>query len=221
MPPPRSPQRFIAAFFLRLILAYAALMTAWPLVKSSYAAYHRGLGNRCFSSFGSSGVVKFEPAPKEDPVRDTIIRIEDRRTPGVELNLPISARYTAYMPTAFLTCLILATPLAWKRRLIALAWGWTLVHLFIVLWLAISLLDEMSSPAAPLRVFQLTGMDKTILRFVATNVVDSVIATAYVAPIFIWIIAAFRRQDREQIVRALLPQEMKPPVGSPPNQPNA
>ena len=206
MPPPKTPRRLIAGFFLRLVLAYAALMSAWPILKAPYAAYHRALGNLCFASFGSHAAVHFEPAAGNDPVRDTLIHIRDRQISAVEIALPISARYTAYMPTAFTICLILATPLPARRRLAALLIGLVLVHLFILAWLALSLLDEMSNPAAPLRIFALTGVDKSILRFIVTNVVESVIATAYVAPIFIWIVSAFRRRDREWLISGFVPQ---------------
>ncbi|HUN80821.1 MAG TPA: hypothetical protein VMV81_04850, partial [Phycisphaerae bacterium] len=79
-----------------------------------------------------------------------------------------------------------------------------LVQLFILAWLSVSLLDELSNPSAPLRVFMLTGADKTVLRFIISNVVESVIFTAYVAPLFVWIIAVLRRKNRAVLLGPLI-----------------
>ena len=48
----------------------------------------------------------------------------------------LSSRYIGYAPTTFLLALILATPLTWRRRLIALFWGLVLTHA----WIAFSML---------------------------------------------------------------------------------
>jgi hypothetical protein len=219
MQPPKTTKRLITGFFLRLVLAYAAFMAAWPLLKTPYSAWHRTAGNACLSPITSRGVISFQRAPGNDPVRDTVIYIQDPQTPGAELLVPISARYTGYMPTAFTASLILATPIPWRRRFTALLIAMILVHVFILGWLTLSLIDEMSNPAAPFQLAQFTEMDKRILRFVVTNFVESVIATAYVVPIFIWIIAAFRRRDREQLLGLFFPPQPAVPPAPPTDYP--
>ena len=208
----------IAGFFLRLIVAYAALMAAWPLLKGGYTACYRGTADLLLGNFGSRAVVHFERPGESDPVKDTVIHIKDRQSPGVELTVPVSARYTAYMPTAFTIALILATPLAWRDRLIAALIAVLLVQLFILAWLSVSLLDELSNPSAPLRVFMLTGVDKTVLRFIISNVVESVIFTAYVAPLFVWIITVFRRKNRALLLRPFM--QMNQPADALRNEPD-
>lgn len=219
MLPIKTPKRIISGLFLRLILVYTVLMAAWPLLKGPYSAWHRAVGNTCLSLITSRGIISFQRAPVDDVVRDTVIHIQDRRTPGAELLVPISARYTGYMPIAFTVSLVLATPIPWRRRVASLIIAVILAHLFILIWLALSLLDEMSNPAAPFQLDQFTDIDKRILRFIVTNFVESVIATAYVVPIFIWIIAAFRRKDRERLLSALIPPQPPATPTPPPDHP--
>jgi len=201
----------IAGFFARLVVLYVALMVLWPALKAPYRAGYRAFGNICFSRIGSGATARFEPWPIEEEIKDGQVVLENYTVPGAKIKIlmPISTRYAGYMPTAVVISLILATPLPWRRRWVALAFGLVLVHLFILLWLGVSILDDLSDPIAglPTHGYILAPAIKSVLKFLVENVVESVIACAYIAPIFIWIAAAFRRRDREWLFQRIVPAQ--------------
>jgi hypothetical protein len=207
-----NPRRAIVGFFVRLAVYYAALMTAWPVVKTGYGAYYRALGETCFGRFGTQAIARFEAWPQEDDVKDTIVRLENHSVPDVriEKRMPISSRYTGYMPTAVVLSLLLATPLPWRRRGPALVVGLALVHVLILGWLWLSILDDLSDPLSqvPSHGWLLPGPLKAVVKFLVVNVGESVVACAYVFPVFIWLASAFRRTDRALILAriGLIPQ---------------
>ncbi|MEK6644457.1 MAG: hypothetical protein AABZ08_11170 [Planctomycetota bacterium] len=211
-------QRLVIGFFVRLAVLYAVLIAAWPLMKSSYSAFHRTLGATCLSRLGEHGTVTFEPWPENDPVRDTMVVMVNTSVPDarIEKRMPISARYTGYFPTVVVISLILATPLPWPRRLRALGIGLLLVNLFIVAWLGVSIWDDISDPLPqiPIHGFILSPWLKSAIHFIVANVVDSLVACSYVVPVFLWIVAVFGRKDRERLLQPFIGGSVVTPSAS-------
>jgi len=133
------PLKRLAGFFARLLLLYGVFIVAWPVVRPGYVMFFRAGGNFLLGSFGSMGQVRFKPNPGDDPDYDTQVVLTNlanraRRTTESD------SRFLGYMPVAALVALILATPITWRRRGLALLWGLPLVHGFVVLRVALLLL---------------------------------------------------------------------------------
>ncbi len=187
MPPPRR----IAWFLVRLVLSYAVLIAPWPVVPEAYAAAYRTVSNVVFGSFGAEGVVHFRK-PLGPSAMDTEIAIRRRSSPDVGTTSH-SARFTGYVPTALVIALILATPLPWSRRGKALLWGMLLVHVFIALRQEINLLHWFSGDS-PWCLYQPGPFWSSVLKRAFGAIVVSP-TLSFIVPIFIWILATFRRAD--------------------------
>ena len=117
-----TPVRAIARFFLLLAFFYTLLMLPWPGLQRTYGRLFRAGAGYVFGSFGSDGLVRFSPNPDADHAIDTMVFMANLRT-GVGAEGGFSSRGMGYVPLAFLTALILATPLPKLRKAWAFVWG--------------------------------------------------------------------------------------------------
>lgn len=184
-------------FCVRVAVFDGLLMVPWPGLEEAYATVFRNAGTAFFGSFGSRGVVRFEPLSTPDPMRDTEMVLKKRHSPAVG-RIPTTSRYIGYAPTAFVVALILATPIAWPRRWVALVWALLLVHVYVGARVAVMLANAYSS-GHPVAMFELSTFWRLTLSYV--NSVSVSLAGVYLFPIFIWMVVCFRRKDLERILR--------------------
>ena len=130
----------IAGFFGRLVLIYALFVAVWPVIRGGYAAFFSAGGNALFRSLIPGGSVRFEQVKTPEGPLDTRIHCMNLGT-GHYTRMSTPSRGPAYMPTAFVASLVLATPFPWRRRLWALLWALVLIHVFIACQLLIVILD--------------------------------------------------------------------------------
>jgi len=195
------PFRTIAAFFLKVILFYALLMVPWPGVREGYGYVYRACGNTFFRCFGSAGRVYFapiSPVPEGKDAKDTAVTLENIQTRGARGTMDMNSRLMGYLPTAFVAALILATPVPWPRRLWALLWGILLMSGFAGVELALRLLDAFSDKNV-LTVFTLGSAAKGTV-VILLKVLGMSPVTAYIAPIFVWVLVTFRGGDWAKIL---------------------
>ena len=198
-----SPLKPVAAFFLKVILFYALLMIPWPGVREGYGYVFRACGNTFFRSFGSTGRVYFapiSPVPAGKDAKDTSVTLENIQTRGARGTMDMNSRLMGYLPTAFAAALILATPVPWSRRLWAVLWGVLLMSGFAGFELALRLLDAFSDKNV-LAVFSLGPVGKASV-VILMKVLAMSPVSAYIAPIFVWILVTFRRGDWAKLVLA-------------------
>jgi hypothetical protein len=192
-----SPLKPVAAFFFKIMLFYALLMIPWPGVQQGYASLFCDAGNLAFRSFGSVGRTRFrvlDPPPANKNAVDFEIKLENIRTrAGGTFEQDRSTRKMGYLPAAFTASLVLATPIPWRRRLAAIAWAMALMIAFVGLQLTLRLVDAFSDPGV-LNQFELALWTKQLLGVLLKVVVMSPVS-AYIAPIFVWILVTFRRGD--------------------------
>jgi len=192
-----SPLKPVAAFFLKVIIFYALLMIPWPGVQQGYASLFCDAGNLAFRSFGSVGRTRFrvvDPPPANKNAVDFEIKLENIRTrAGGTFEPDRNTRKMGYLPAAFTASLVLATPIPWRRRLAAVVWAMGLIVGFVGLQLALQLVDAFSNPDV-LNQFELVLWTKRLLSVLLKVVVRSPV-TAYIAPVFVWILVTFRRTD--------------------------
>jgi hypothetical protein len=180
-----------------LILFYTLLVVPWPGVQQGYASLFCDAGNLAFRSFGSAGRTRFrllDPPPANKNAVDYEIKLENIRTrAGGTFERDRSTRKMGYLPAAFAVSLVLATPIPWRRRLAAIVWAMGLMIAFVGFQLTLELVDAFSNPGV-LNQFELGLWTKRLLGVLIKVVVKSPVA-AYIAPIFVWILVTFRRDD--------------------------
>ncbi len=107
----------------------------------------------------------------------------------------------AIAPLSFLFALIVATPMTWKRRMIALASGGIACCVFILLRFSI-LIVVLFYGAAPHHVIKPTDLWNAVLPRVSGFLTETM-ATSFLVPLLIWVVVAFRRSDLERVVQWL------------------
>jgi hypothetical protein len=190
------PWRQATAFLLRFALLYAALSAVWPAVGEAYGRDYAETGQRLFGSASRASAVRFG---RIEPVGGLDIRIVfSNRSTSQTLSMLRSSRFTGYGLASLLAALVIATPLPWRRRLRALAWGLLFVHLFMALALGLLVLDMFSNGDA-LAVVHLPAPVKLLLDLATFHL--SLFKTApYVVCFLIWGLATFRRGDWETLL---------------------
>ena len=190
MPAPSTARRFA----LRLLLVYGLLIIPWPGLKSGYGSLFRTSGNGLLHAFGFRGIVELRPPAEEHAAWDIEMHMKNLKT-RERWHVEYSSRGWGYLPTAAIVALILATPLAWSRRWIALAAGLVLVHLFIATRIAAVILYGMYYGGA----IKLSEMQAKAAEVVLHGFANSPVTT-FVVPVVIWLLVTFRRSDLEAIL---------------------
>ncbi len=206
-------------FLLLLALIATVLLVPWPGVARGYAALFRAGSNTVFVRFWfwSEGSVRFLDLHAPDPflevdratlgtlpksleippathVLDTLMVLRNRNTPAHFGLLRISSRLIAYWPTAWLTALILAKPMSWRRKGRAFLWGMVCLHVFIAFRLTVKLAADGFGAAKVYALFVPGEFWGDLLRRVEEVVVENPTAT-FVIPTFIWFLVAFTWEE--------------------------
>jgi hypothetical protein len=149
--------------------------------------------------------------------RDTAVKLRiggasvaPRRVPPFETSR--SSRYTGYGPTALALALVLATPIPWRRRAWALPWAALLASVFVATMLAIWIYGWFYGEEC-LSLAPFSEEHAARAKLVATVLdMNSWMGPYYIAPVFIWVLVSFRREDLESFFATLsIPQQ---PPGS-------
>ncbi len=77
--------------------------------------------------------------PGPEDVKDTLMIMWNRKTPGSFGQLKTSSRLIGYAPTVFVLALFLATPTTWRRRLLTAVCGLLVVQGFVLFRLTLTL----------------------------------------------------------------------------------
>ena len=193
----------IIRFFCLFLLAFGLLMAPWPRLGRAYTRFYSAGAAFLFGSFGSAGIVRFEPSSDSEHYMN--IALYNRARPGpaggmAAIQTRHNSRRAGYMYVAFLAALILATPIRWRRKGWALFWGMILIHGFVAAQLALRIFHAFNNKA--LSMFVLSPSGNRVLSI--AHQAFAVNATfGFVVCVFVWILVSFRRRDWVKIaVRA-------------------
>ncbi len=183
----------ILHFALVAPVCYGALVIAWPLVETPYKYGYALVGQTLFNGLVGANI---EISPLDHMVsgRDVQIIITNPNTKA-RGRLTHSAYITGYLSTALQLSLIMATPLAWKRRGIALLLGLLLAQIFVEIRLLAALLHALGSPP-PLGMLS-AGPTITAIIDRAHELLAVSPMSGFIAPVVFWIIVCFRQSDIE------------------------
>lgn len=202
--------RPIYFFVLKLATVYGLFLIPWPGAITAYRAAFCFGGNIFFRTLGGTGRVYL--TPKEELVlteprpegrgrltggKDVAVSLENIETRAVGM-MEMNSRLMGYLPTSFTIALIIAAPVPWKRRAFALLWGTALISVFVGVLLGLRLVNVLSN-SDDMAVYAFgpfwKGMVVVLLKVLALSPV-----TAYIAPVVIWALVCFRREDLVRIV---------------------
>lgn len=190
----------IIRFFCLFLLVFGLLMAPWPRLGRAYTRFYSTSAAFLFGSFGSKGIVRFEPL--SDSEYDLNVSLYNRARPGPDggiagIQTRHNSRLAGYIYVAFLTALILATPIPWRRKGWALFWGIILIHGLVASRLALRILYAFNNK--PLSMFALNPFCNRVLSI--THQAFAVNVTfGFIVCVFIWILVSFRRRDWVKIV---------------------
>ncbi len=188
----KNPTRTVLLFALKAAVLYALFVVHWPGITDGYRWMFRQAGNALFYRVGHASVVRFEKIDGGSEGKDTRVMLQNRRD-GRAGALEIRSLYFGYRPTVFLAALILATPIPWRRRGRALAWGLICATLFVGLRLWLRVTDAFCDPNM-LGLYEVSALWRSLLHG-AMLVVSLAPATTYLAPLVLWGLVTFRRED--------------------------
>ena len=198
--------RSIFSFLCRFVIVFGLLVAPWPGWPETYAQCLQKSATAVYGSFGSNGIVTFTRTPEDTPadikkfhtVFDTIIYVANWKQLDASLGGQVwwssfSSRTMAYLPTALVITLILATGISWRRRFWALVWGLVWIHVFIAFLLGLMIVALICAHPQ-LGLFEVSPFWQkavSLLREFFLNRVGTPLATA----VPIWMVVTFRRDD--------------------------
>ena len=185
--------KFLAIF----LVAYVLMMLPQTGIGRKYADFYCAVGNKLFHNFGDGGFVLLK---REKAVQDINIfisntsKIKDGKLEG--RNFHQDSGLVGFFYTALLIALILATPLGWKRKIIALIIGFILITAFAMLKLYITLYYYFSiSPW--LGLFQEEATKESINFW--TNYIARQMTAGYTLVVIIWLAVSIGKKEWKKL----------------------
>lgn len=185
----------IIRFFCLFLLVFGLLMAPWPGLGRAYTRFYSIGAAFLFGSFGPKGTVRFEPL--SDSEYELYVRLYNRAHTDsngnmIGLKTLHNSRHAGYMYAAFLTALIMATPIPARRKVWALFLGFILIHGLVALKLGLRIFYTFNHQ--PLSMFSLNPFCRRVLSI--THQAFAVNVTfGFIVCVFIWILVSFRRRD--------------------------
>jgi hypothetical protein len=177
------------------------------------------LARGAFSSETGPRLVEFQPVTvgPENPL-DIRIILGNRRQVRPDGRLPshllgLDSRGVGWVPTALLLALTLATPLPWRRRLIAAVGGLVLIHLFLLASVWIYLLNN-SDTASGLKLVELQPWQKTIVEGLEETFITQM-GPGFAVAVVVWMGVAFQRGDGARLFGLLRGDSPAPAATAP------
>jgi hypothetical protein len=187
-------------FLLRFVAIFGLLIAPWPGLNQAYSRYFQSLGQMVFNPAGETQrMVIFSPASGRIPGMDTRMVLEnaalaDSTGRGLVESTEIDSRSIGWVPTALTVALVLATPIPWRRRLVALAGGLVLIHLFIFF----TLQSWIWNNSTDLSLLALSGFAQRVVGELNYALMNQ-LGVSFSVPVIIWILVTFRRQDQDAL----------------------
>ena len=182
-------------FLLRFVVVFGLLIAPWPGWNEGYAQYFRAFGQWTFGQDNGPRVVIFAADDQAGSTLDTRISLGNRELldangKGLIKRTEINTRSIGWVPTALTIALVAATPVPWRRRVLALAAGLLLVHVFIFF----SLQTWIWNNSPDVSLLTLSHFWKTVTDELAYAFMNQ-LGISFTVPVLIWVLVTFKRQD--------------------------
>ncbi len=182
-------------FLLKAAIFYALLSAPFSFYDKVYGKLYRQVAGYVFHHIRDNGFVMFreldDPATTHVLIGSYALVRPDKTTETLERF--VNTRYLGYIPTILLISLVLASPVPWKRMLIALAAGLLLVTLLVLFKQWIALLWHCENNKW-LNLTNFTGARQHLFMFLYGIVCASSSTLLYFV-VAIWLLVTFRLDD--------------------------
>ncbi len=204
----------VAGLPVRLALVYGLLMAPWPGWEENYGKLYAQASAWLFESADPERRVRIAHAPPKPGSfaqmwkQDTVVSLKiggasvgDRQVPT--FGTARSSRYTGYTPMALTIALVIAMPISWRRRLVALPWAVLLAVAFSALMLAF-FIHGWFHVQEWIVLAETSAAYETLARTLGTLLgIASGFGPYYIAPVIIAVLATLRRADLESIFQLI------------------
>jgi hypothetical protein len=182
-------------FLLKAVVLYGLLSLPFSFYDVAYGNMYRKAAGAVFGKFRDGGFVIFSEG-KEPAQTHINVGIYATMRPDGSCDTEtadINTRYLGFIPMILLISLVLASPIPWKRKLIALIAGLILVAMLVMIkqWIALLWLCETNTW---MQFPHYTGISKKLLTFANTFMSDSASTVLYFV-VAIWLLVTFRVGD--------------------------
>lgn len=192
----RTQARAIARFVVLLGLSYTALMLPLPLLRPTYARCFCACNETVLGSSVRGGAVRFFRAEEPSDFLDCRMILRNRNTRNT-LGVTFGSG-VGYVPAAFLTALLISTPVPIRRKAGAFLWGILLVHATVSLTLYLQVVSLFGS-VPDIATISLSKFSQKLLAELTRLVLFAPFFSMALA-IFVWIVVTFRRADFAKIL---------------------
>lgn len=197
-------------FVLIFSAIYGLLMLPWLDLRSIYGPYIRGVGAVVYGQSGRQFLASLKdstvPRPRQVVLFraktevdhdwaegiDTMIMLMNSDVPGdPELRqVGLDSQQIIWIPFSFYLALVGATSMPWSRRAWCLLWGVLATHVHLLVYLKAVLASHMSE----ISLIYLSPFTKAVVIDVI-KLLTVVSGPSMLLFLFVWIFAAFRRQE--------------------------
>ena len=188
-------KKTLLLFLLKAALIYGLLAIPLSFYDETYGKFYRACGKTLFDTFRGDGFAKFEDGPAREITQVGIGNYALVRPDNTAMvfAFAINTRYLGYLPTILLICLILASPVPWKRKIVALMIGFLLVTCLIMFkqWIELLVICEQNSW---LKLTDFSPTQKKMLDF-GNKVLSKNSSTILYFVVAIWLLITFRLDD--------------------------
>lgn len=214
------PMRAIGWFFAKVIAFYLIGVMAWNWAGADrpYLYVFRETHTQLFRTLhrmGSPWVVVLAQPEKAAGTFDTDLNVLNttNKTIGTQ---PLKGQYRAFAPTLLLCSLVLATPVTWARRGIALFIGCIVLQMWIALGIFLLVLKAYVTPGE-LMLYAWGDTSRSVLNFI-TEVISTSTATQFAVPVLVWVLVTFRASDAAKLlgIHAVIEETASLPAAEPP-----
>lgn len=214
--------RAIGWFFAKVIAFYMIGVMAWNWAGADrpYLYVFRETHTQLFRTLhkmGSRWVVVLAQPEKSSGTFDTDLNVLNTTNKSIGTQ-PLKAQYRGYAPTLLLSSLILATPVTWVRRGIALVIGWIVLQIWIALGIFLLVLKAYVTPGE-LMLYSWGDASRSVLNFI-TEVISTSTATQFAVPVLIWVLVTFRASDAARLlgISVVIDEPASPSASEPPEK---
>lgn len=185
----------VLIFFIKAAIIYIILALPFSFYDEMYGKFYRKCASGMFSTFHGNGLARFVEGNEKAVTRVNVGNSEQIKSNGtLETTFGyLNIRFLAYLPTILLIALILASPVNWKRKLLALVIGLLLLTVFIMFlqWLHLMYL---SIRATWLNLIDFSESKKNTLNQAYKYLVEMPGFSRFLV-VLIWLLVTFRKED--------------------------
>ena len=182
-------------FLLKAVIIYTVLCAPISYYDRAYGVFYRSIAGFTFETFNGTGFAMFremdDPAMTHLLIGNYALVKPDKTT--VTLERFINTRYLGFIPTILLVSLVLASPVPWKRRAVALAAGFLVITLLVIFkqWIALLWHSEQNSW---LQLSTFTGFREKLFKY-SYHIICVSSSTLLYFVVAVWLLVTFRVDD--------------------------